>query len=83
MLNDSNRILVAAAPTPIGFAYMTSATGYITDDIPSTLRIPDASRRVRINLIGGSVKDYFLLPYKDGKCTIADLIWWELTDLPE
>ena len=84
MLNDSNRISVAAAPaTPVGFAYMYSAPGYITNDVPSTLRITDASKRVRIDLISNSVKDYFLSVYKDMKCTIADLIWWELTDLPE
>ena len=81
MLNDSNKTYAAA--TPIGFAYMASATGYITDDVPSTLRIKDASRRVRINLIDGSAKDHFLLPYRDGKCTIADLIWWELEEVTE
>lgn len=81
VLNDSNRIY--AAPTPTGSASMYSATGYIDDTVPSTLRITDASHRVDINLINGNISERFLSAYIDGKCTIADLIWWELTDLPD
>ena len=79
VLNDSNRIS-AAAPTPTGSASMYSATGYIDDAVPSTLRITDASHRVHINLINGNISERFLSAYTDGKCTIADLIWWELAN---
>ena len=82
VLNDSNRIS-AAAPIPTGSASMYSVTGYIADDVPSTLRITDASHRVHINLINGNIGERFLSAYTDGECTIADLIWWELEEVTE
>ena len=85
MLNDSNKMSVAAAPPSIaGNALIYSATGYIKEDThPNALRITEASKRVRIDLLQDTGKDYFLRNYTDGKCTIADLIWWELEEVTE
>ena len=81
MLNDYNTMSVKAASVP--YADMYSTTGYIKDDSPNALRIIDASKSARINLANGSVKERFLENYTAGKCTIADLIWWELEEVTE
>ena len=81
MLNDSNKMYVAAAPSIVGNALIYSATGYIKDTYPNALRITEASKRVRVDLLQDTGKDYFLKNYIDGKCTIADLIWWELEEV--
>ena len=81
MLNDYNTMSVKAAS--VVYADMYSTTGYIIDDSPNALRIIDASKSARINLANGSVKERFLATYTSGKCTIADLIWWELEEVTE
>lgn len=82
MLNDTNKTF-AAAPSAIGNAYIYSATGYIKDTVPNALCITEVSRRVRADLIQDTGKDYFIAGYTSGKCTIADLIWWELEEVTE
>ena len=82
MLNDSNR-LFAAAPSAIGNAYIYSATGYIKSELPNVLRITEVSKRVRADLLQDTGKDHFIHGYTTGKCTIADLIWWELEEVTE
>lgn len=81
MLNDSNKISVAAVATQQ--AYMYSATGFIKSTAPNTLLITEVSHRVRADLLNDTGKDFFLSGYKSGKCTIADLIWWELEEVTE
>ena len=82
MLNNSNKTY-AAAPSVIGNAYIYSATGYIKDTVPNVLRITDTSKRVRPDLLQDTAKDFFMAGYTTGKCTIADLIWWELEEVTE
>ena len=83
MLNDSNKMYAAAAPSIAGNALIYSATGYIKDTNPNALRISEASKRVRVDLLQNTGKDYFLRNYTDGKCAIADLIWGELEEVTE
>lgn len=83
MLNNSNKTYAAAAPSVIGNAYIYSATGYIKDTVPNALRITEATKRVRVDLLQDTAKDYFIRGYTSGKCTIADLIWWELEEVTE
>ena len=82
MLNNSNKTY-AAAPSVAGNAYIYSATGYIQDTVPNVLRITDTSMRVRPDLLQDTAKDFFMAGYTTGKCTIADLIWWELEEVTE
>ena len=81
MLNNSNKTYAAAAT--IGNAYIYSATGYIKDTVPNALYITDTSKRVRADLLQDIAKDYFIHGYTTGKCTIVDLIWWELEEVTE
>lgn len=83
MLNNSNKTYAAAAPSVVGNAYIYSATGYIKDTVPNALRITEASKRVRADLLQDIAKDYFMAGYGTGKCSIADLIWWELEEVTE
>ena len=82
MLNNSNKTY-AAAPSVIGNAYIYSATGYIKDTVPNALCITDTSKRVCADLLQDTAKDSFIHGYTTGKCTIADLIWWELEEVTE
>lgn len=83
MLNNSNKTYAAAAPSVIGNAYIYSATGYIQDTVPNALRITEVTCRVRADLLQNTAKDQFIRGYTSGKCTIADLIWWELEEVTE
>ena len=83
MLNNSNKTYAAAAPSAIGNAYIYSATGYIKDTVPNVLYITDVRHRVCADLLQDSAKDFFIAGYTSGKCTIADLIWWELEEVTE
>ena len=82
MLNNSNKTY-AAAPSVIGNAYIYSATGYIKSDLPNDLQITEVSKRVRADLLQDIAKDHFISGYGTGKCSIADLIWWELEEVTE
>lgn len=83
MLNNSNKTYAAAAPSVVGNAYIYSATGYIKDTVPNALRITEVTTRVRADLLKDTAKDQFIRGYTSGKCTIADLIWWELEEVTE
>ena len=83
MLNNSNKTYAAAAPSVIGNAYIYSTTGYIESTLPNVLRITDTSKRVRADLLQNTAKDPFMHGYATGKCSIADLIWWELEEVTE
>ena len=78
MLNDYS----VKAPSAV-YADMYSTIGCIKDAAPNALRILDASKSARINLANGVVKERFLENYTSVKCTIADLIWWELEEVTE
>lgn len=82
MLNNSNKTY-AAVPSVIGNAYIYSATGYIKDTVPNALRITEVTNRVRADLLQDTAKDQFMRGYTTGKCSIADLIWWELEEVTE
>ena len=82
MLNNSNKTY-AAAPSVVGNAYIYSATGYINNTVPDALFITDTSKRVCADLLQDTAKDFFIAGYTYGKCTIADLIWWELEEVTE
>ena len=82
MLNNSNETY-AAAPSVIGNAYIYSATGYIKDTVPNALRITEVTCRVHADLLQNTAKDQFIHGYTTGKCSIADLIWWELEEVTE
>ena len=65
------------------YAYMYSATGYIQSTVPNALHLTKVMYRVRMNLTADDGKDFFLKNYASEKCTIADLIWWELEEVTE